>query len=618
MTPTIQPNDPQSGPPGFEAGIRVSAQAQWAALADAVSGHQRMRVSRDGGKTYPRRYERGVSAELPNQPAAVLIYDRTGAASTFCVDLDVSRGGREAVERDLLAVTAILRRLRLPHFADRSPNGGVHVYVPLAEPAPHHEAAAAARALAARTPTMDPMPMLGIDSGCIRPPGARHKSGGHQELIDTMTTAMAAVHHPGTATAWAALLAELRPTTAAPGPPVPDGAIDATDNRLASVGRFTAPTAKYQHIARTGESDGYSSPSEARQAVLWACAASGWAFADVARRIEDGTWPGLASMYGRYRAHTRHGALVRDWQKAISLAKSQRETTRMKAVRVGPTSRVKTHAGSAYDQIRTWRNAAQLTRHGTQRDDLATRAVLDALAEAAIKTEATTVEFGNRSLAIATGLHERTVGKVLRMLEEEDRPLIDLTLQARGIRAHAWTLTIPDELADQVAVMKWRRGRINAVRPAFRELGLPAAFVYAALEQATAPTSGRDISRDAGLGHSAGHDALHTLAAFGLAQHTAAGWTIGTASLEQLAERFGVADQVAAQIQRYRDERKAWWARLGIIKFPTTDHGRPDYFEAPPPPDLLEPPPEPGTTLMDMLAEQLGAYIVDEQPAAAS
>lgn len=573
-----------------------------------------MRVSRDGGKTYPRRYERNVSAELPNQPAAVLIYDRTGAASTFCVDLDVSRGGVTAVERDLAAVRALLSRLRLPHFADRSPNGGAHVYVPLAEPAPHHEAAAAARALAARTPTMDPMPMAGIESGCIRPPGARHKSGGHQILIDTMATAMTAVHHPASRAAWDALRAELTPEPAA------DSTVpaDSTADRLPAIGRIAAPTAKYQHIARTGDFDGYSSPSEARQAVLWACAASGWTFADVARRIEDGTWPGLASMYGRYRAHSRRGALVRDWHKAISLAKSQRETTRVKPVRVGPTSRGKTHAGSAYDQIRTWRTAAQLTRHGTQRDDLATRAVLDALAEAAIKTESTTVEFGNRSLAIATGLHERTVGKVLRMLEEEDRPLIDLTLQARGIRAHAWTLTIPDELADQVAVMKWRRGRIHAVRPAFRELGLPAAFVYAALEQATAPTSGRDISRDAGLGHSAGHDALHTLAAFGLAQHTAAGWTIGTASLEQLAERFGVADQVAAQIQRYRDERKAWWARLGIIKFPTADHGRPDYFEAPPPPDLLEPPPEPGTTLMDMLADQLGAYIVDEQPAAAS
>lgn len=615
MTTTIQPPMPYGGISVSDSPIGVSPEHAWRALAVSISGRGRMRVSRDGGKTYPRRYERNVSAELPNQPAAVLIYDRTGAASTFCIDLDVSRGGVQAVERDLAAVRAILRRLRLPHFADRSPNGGVHVYVPLAEPAPHHEAAAAGRALAARTPTMDPMPMLGIDSGCIRPPGARHKSGGHQVLIDTMATAAAAIHHPATAAAWAALLDELQPTTGATGP-TPSGTID--DNaaeRLAPVGRLTAPTAKFQHIARTGDFNGYNSPSEARQAVLWACAATGWGFADVARRTEDGTWPGLASMYGRYRAHSRRGALVRDWHKAVSLAKTQRETTRMRSVRVGPTSRGKTHAGPAYDQIRTWRNAAQLTRHGTQRDDLATRAVLDALAEAAIKTGSTTVEFGNRSLAIATGLHERTVGKVLQKLHDEDRALIDLTLQARGIRAHAWTLTIPDDLVDQVAVMKWRRGRIHAVRPAFRELGLPAAFVYAALEQATAPASGRDITRDAGLGHSAGHDALHILAAFGLAQHTTAGWTIGTASLDQLAEQFGVTDQIAAQIQRYRDERKAWWARLGIIKFPTCN-GRPDYFEAPPPPDLLEPPREPGQTLMDMLHEQLGAYIVDEQPAA--
>lgn len=579
---------------------------QWSALAQAISGRGRVRVSRDGGRTYPRRNERAI-ADLPNQPAAVLIYDRAGAARTFCVDLDVSRGGLARVERDHRALTATLTRLGIPHFADRSPNGGIHVYVPLGEPLPYPDARAAALALAARMPSMDPMPMLGIDSGCIRPPGARHSSGGHQQLIGSLSAAYDAVRRPGSAAAWQRFVDELAPVA----PQLRGSETTALEQgeRLTSRGRHSAPDARYQQIARTGDYDTgrYATASEARQAVIWAAVAAGWALVDVARRLQDGTWPGLAAMYARYRPDSRHGALMRDWKAAVQHEKQRRSAAGSIAVRVGPTSRNQTHARGVHEQVRTWLNAARV-RQQHQRDALASRAVVYALAEAAVKAGDTTVEFGNRSLAIATGLDQRTVGKVLKQLQEHNTPLVTLALPAKGVRANAWTLVVPSDLVEAAQALTWRRGHIHAIRPAFRELGLSAAFTYAALEHHRGTVmSGRELAETAGLGHTAGYEALEVLAAHGLAERVSGGWVVGNASLDQLAEAWGVHEQIRRQLERYRAERRTWWARLGVIRLTSVGSTVGTYAESPPP---LEPPPEPGRTLLDLLEDLLGAHVI--------
>ncbi|WP_336883236.1 hypothetical protein [Rhodococcus globerulus] len=78
-------------------------------------------------------------------------------------------------------------------------------------------------------------------------------------------------------------------------------------------------------------------------------------------------------------------------------------------------------------------------------------------------------------------------------------------------------------------------------------------------------SSVRSLAREARLGTTTAYDALATLQAFGLAHRSAAGWSIGAASLDQLAEALGIAEQVKAQIEKYREERRAYWAMLGII-----------------------------------------------------
>ena len=577
-----------------------------------------MRLSRDGGKNYSRRGERTITDLLPNQPAAVLIYDSAGCARTLCIDLDTSKGGVDAVERDYSAVRTILSRLSARYFADRSPNGGIHIYVPLAEPAPFHEARAVAQALAARTPTMDPMPMYGLTDGCIRPPGAFHRTGGHQRLIGSLTAAHDAVRIRNSAGVWAQLMDEIGASAFLQGKRNDADASNVASNvtnieRLPPLGRFTEPDPRFQTIARTGDWTGYPSPSEARQAVIWASVAFGWAFTDVARRISDGTWPGLAALYARYRQSGTHKALARDWQSALAFEKRRRNELQGSSVRVGPTRGPKTHRGGEYQQIRTWVNAYEIALAGNT-DDLATRAVLAALAEAAQRTGSLIVEHGNRSLAIATGLDQRTVGKILKQLADADSPLIDLVLPASGVKANAYQLIIPEHLNSAAQSKPWKKGKTHGIRAAFRELGLPAAFMFAALEQTTEALNGRELAKDARLGVTSAYEALAVLHSWGLVERTPQGWKLGTQSLDALAESFGIVDQIRTQIDRYRAERRAYWAVLGIIRLVDATNSPVGQYSGDPPPPLGDGPPGEGETLLDMLEHLLGAHIIAEEP----
>src|SRR5580704_13612746 len=96
-------------------------------------------------------------------------------------------------------------------FADVSPTGGRHVYVLWSRPRPITEIRPLMRALCARYPSLDPAPMLNPAAGCIRPPGARHRTGGHQELTTRPPAARAVVERPNGPEVWSALLERLAP-----------------------------------------------------------------------------------------------------------------------------------------------------------------------------------------------------------------------------------------------------------------------------------------------------------------------------------------------------------------------------------------------------------------------
>jgi hypothetical protein len=95
-------------------------------------------------------------------------------------------------------------------IVDESPAGGRHLYAPLATPRELAELRPVLTALEALLPSADPAPMRNVVRGCIRPPGAWHKSrgghAGHQRLLTPLAAAIAIAHSPAPDAAWHRLL----------------------------------------------------------------------------------------------------------------------------------------------------------------------------------------------------------------------------------------------------------------------------------------------------------------------------------------------------------------------------------------------------------------------------
>jgi hypothetical protein len=575
-----------------------------------------------------------LTARLPAVPAAVPIYSSAGDTRVLAIDLDTAQGGLEAVRRDTAAVTELVRTAGGRVIVDESPSGGRHVYVPFSEPVAFHDARDLALAIATRTPSMDPTPNQNLTDGLIRPPGSRHHSGGHQQLLGTLTDAhqLAATGNPPQVlrNLQHLLADELTALTHRHTTTDPDSDADAETPRRA---RPRELATDYLRIATTGlyNTARYNSPSEARQAVLTAAVWAGLTLAGVAARVENGTWPGLASFYARYRPGTRRKALAADWRNATTWVTTQQDKQHTAdLVRKSPTSEPPPHGGhypqdqkrevpaaerargtaAEFQWIRSWRNAVQLLEHTRYPDraGIAVRWILRALGEAAMKTGSRYIAFGTRSLSIATGLDHTTVAAHLRRLRDEPDPLIDLIEDDRGLQGDLYQLRIPDEIADRAGTLAWKPGKIHALRPVFLELGHPAAFVYEALEHAKGPQRSFDLTTRTGLSRTAVYDALETLAAWNLVTPRDGRWTRKTAaSLEQLAEQFGCIDEIHVRIHRHRQERAAYRRALRIVDHhaPTEQLVVPDEIYLWPP----EPPPE-EQTLLDLLERELGAHPV--------
>lgn len=598
-------------------------------LAPLIAARPRVRESRGTAHTYLRRWERPLTARLPAVPAAVPIYSGSGDTRVLVIDLDASRGGTEAVHRDAAAVTSLIRAAGGRVITDESPSGGWHVYVPFSEPIGFHDARDLALALATRTPSMDPTPNQNLTDGLIRPPGSVHPTGGHQVLHGSLAAAqqLAAAGNPSSVLEQFRRLLAAELTAMHHQAKAGDNPADAGSLPRPSGARDLA--ADYLRIATSGlyDTTRYRSPSEARQAVLDAAVWAGLTLPAVLARLENGTWPGLASFYTRYRRPgTRSKAILADWRKALAYVTAQQaKNTMTPLVHKSPTSEPPSHGGhppsinqdqqrsrgtpGEYQWIRTWWTALHLLEHHRYqgRKGIGARWVLRAMGEAAMKTGSRYIAFGVRSLSVATGLDHTTVAAHLRALRDEDDPLIDLIEDDRGLAGDLYQLRIPDDIAGRAARLSWRAGKLHALRPAFRELGHPAAFVYEALEQARGrPQRSFDLTISTGLSRAAVYEALETLAGWGLVEPTRGGWTLVTGtSLHHLAEQFGCADTIRALVQRHRDERAQYRRALRIVDhhhIPTLDPT--DSYQWPP-----EPPPE-EQTLLDLLERELGAHLI--------
>ncbi|KUM36709.1 helix-turn-helix domain-containing protein [Arthrobacter sp. EpRS71] len=580
-----------------------AAQA-WAALTPLLAGQPRIRLSRDGGKTYPQKHERALTETLPTFPAAVRIFGKDGSCSAIFLDFDSSIAGIDWVEADVKSLQTWLHNCGARWIEDQSPNGGRHVYIPLEKRIAFSEARDVVEALGTRYRTLDKTPHQNMLHGCMRTPGSPHKRGGYQELSMSLSMAYDVAKRPNKEQIWARIRADLKDEIAGVRGLRLEDPLSADDEAYEvpqAAGRMSRPM---QQMALSGlyDANRYASDSEARQAVLTAAAAAGMKLIDVERRVLQGVWPGLASFYARYPSSHRLPSLKRDWKNAITyLRKNQTNSERNNNARRSPTSQPNTQprlgtasnldAASEHRYLRTWENALRLREpaYASSRTGLARRMVLRALGAAAHMTASRFVEFGDRSIAVATGLDHTTVGSHLRALRSEKDPLVTLVERGRGTKGDLYMLTIPEGLRPGAEDLSWRKGKMHALRPVFRELGLPAAFVYEALERTPGLTT-TELVRQTKMSRTAVSESLETLAAWNMVSRNGGrSWTvIASTSLHELAEYFGVLESVAGQLQRYRIERVIWreWLSKNVntvaeLLSPTEDYPW-EAYEGPP------------------------------------
>jgi hypothetical protein len=592
-TPGVPDQDPPGTgtPPGTgnvpATAAADAAQAAWRALVPGLAGAPRMRVSRDGGRTYPRRHEQPLATRNPGQPVTVPVYDAMAATGRLlAADFDTSRAVGHAdparvVAADAADFAAFVARLGGRAITDVSPSGGRHVLVLFAAALPWRELRDLTRALALRYRTLDPAPMAGL-GGQIRPPGARHKSAGWQVLTIPLDAAVDAVAQPCGPGVWQGLLREFAAELATAEPvaepgDVPPGAVIDDDGTpwLPRRGGRVPLNAGPAAIARTGSwpRGRYAGRSEARMAVVTAAAACGWRLAEVRAEVAAGRWAGVADLYARAREPRRMARLLpAEWRRAVALLAGEenprtRHTSDSYSRPPGMGADVvKLDLEAEYGRIRMWVTAADLAIADPHRRTawggqvMGVRLVLAAVGQAAMVAGSTVIEFGVRNLALQAGVSSRTVARALQVLREEADPLLDVVSRHRLRRADRYELRIPDAY---VAAARWRRrraGRIEAIHCAFETLGGPAALVYSALGPAEA--RGAEVARAARLSESATMTALKVLGEYGLAERGSRGWRRGPVTLEVAAAKCGGARRRKEREAAYAEDRRNWQALI--------------------------------------------------------
>jgi len=169
-----QLTDIESSPDGLS---RAAAEAAWRAVTASIAGTPHVRISRDGGRTYPARHARPLPADPPGQPCTVPVYDPGAAAGRMlALDLDPARGRGAAdstaqVSAQADAIARLVTRLGGRCVTDVAPSGGRHVLILFAAALPWRELRDLARAMALRFPAVDVAPMSSL-GGQISPPGS--------------------------------------------------------------------------------------------------------------------------------------------------------------------------------------------------------------------------------------------------------------------------------------------------------------------------------------------------------------------------------------------------------------------------------------------------------------
>lgn len=564
-----------------------SPQQAWI-LAPLIAGQASYRLGRWIGARfqYPRpATPPTITKSLPERPAAVMIHGADGSVATLCIDLDTSKALRGVVESDAARLRKLLDETNVSFVEDFSPSGGRHIYIPLQQRLTATKARELIEALGLLAASLDPSPHQNITDGCIRVPGSRHKTGGHQTLVTPLSQAYATLRVRNSPRAIAALRAALAPELTR------NKAIQERQAKAATTRTSEGQLPITRHsetplrrIARTGLYDTakYASPSEARMGVLNHFAACGWSLDDVQNEL-TGQFPGLAALYG---THTKQARLLpKEWAKAQAFTnacttqkRSSPDAGRNNAL-INNTSPTKPTGGalnrspaSIHQLVNDLENVLyavldyRLAAKG--REGIGLRLLIRGLLGYMRAKETDLLDVGCRTLAVALGKHHVTIARLLPVLAQASDGILTKVADARRKTADVYLIQLPQHYQQLARELTWRKGRIHGLRPVFRSLGDVAALVYEAIERARYSPTTADVVRSTSISRNAASTALADMESLGMIRRDNGHWKTVAINLTNLAARLGVLEDYQAHISHNRLQRARWHAYLDRFCFP--------------------------------------------------
>jgi DNA-binding HxlR family transcriptional regulator len=545
----------------------------WETIGAKITGTGLVRISADGGQTYPKYTETTAPTQLPTAPTASRIYAQnptTGEWETRCIvfDLDAKKHHTtQDVTHDAHKLTTALTHAGIKTIQDISPTGGRHIYIPLNKPIPGPTAINLLDRIKAHLnlTTCDITPMRGYKSGLIRTPAAPHKTGGHQTLTTPHTQATHTLTHPNPTTLITTYLNTLPPTPKPPTHPTPKPETTPHPNptqKLNHNWKTYAQTGKHTHL-KNAQGKPYPSPSEARLGFLAYLHRTGHTHQTTLKNITNGTWPALTHTYNKYQPTQRQNLINHEWTLATTNPNGTPRTHTPKPPKnpihyllrqTTPTWATKPQNSRKKDHqtaIRQWWTLTEThgtTLYGGTQTALTTRLTLKALAARAHQHGNTTFPCSHRTLRLYTGLSLGTIQKTIKHLLNQKNPLIQLTHQGKLNTPNTYRLTIPNT-HQKLAQTPYKKGPITPLPKAFYTLNKAAWFIYNTYTTPKTKHTHQELTKKTGIS----------------ARRITA--TLKTLVTEGFLEETTKAGKKAWKIYKWCDlEELAWWTD-GLVAY---------------------------------------------------
>lgn len=559
------PSDGPARPSGVSCSDHVtttptSTIAWWESLVCVWSPRPYVRVDPRKAHTFAttRRLTDGAPAD--GMPYALHLTDEAGRFRLLALDFDAHHAGSTATT-DLSACTTALTAAGIEHLVCSSgPGGGYHVWIRLSTAISPARLAPLVDAFTAAWPSLDPGPLTNPRTGCVRAPGAPHRSGGtSMPLGDTsirpvslrrLRTVLTHLQNPPhTTTAPPAANSALPVHVDVQGHPHLAGPRRPLPTRLRALA--AAPITAAQDASAIGWS------------ILLACAHARMQHHDVHRAAFTDHWPGLEFL--RTQRTTRGdrtprldgGAeLERQWAKAVTAASYNPRTTSAPST----ARRIAEHTVAG---LLTRMNTAP--RWWTGKTGAQNRLVLLALAARTLAAATEAVHFSERDWALTAGLTRDTLADRLKELAQHG--WIERTQRSAGPWAAVWRIAQPGggkqgsgavftpALAQQLREeLECARADIWHARP----LGVLGMRVWSALGAGRVPVG--ELAAQLGLCPATIRSKLHALRAFGLCTGTGRAYQ-GQSRLDRAAAAAGVTGAYDDRVRLYRLQSAVfvWW-----------------------------------------------------------